>query len=102
MPHLATVYNGRAASGQQSIAVKIELRGRLGVATPTLATESSPHRAAGTEIFRWLWDPDYVMPETAQIEVAGVRYNPVAGKFQAPEIGGEVIYRACNVVRVET
>ena len=48
---------------------------------------------------RLLWQEDYTMPETAQVEVDGKRWNVLAGTFgklRGPS--GAVVYRRCEVV----
>jgi hypothetical protein len=47
-----------------------------------------------------MWDPEYVMPEGAQVEIDGVRWQTVRGTFGAPRRRGEVAYRICQVERV--
>jgi hypothetical protein len=49
---------------------------------------------------RLLWAEVYTMPETAQVEVSGERWNVLAGTVGAmtgPD--GSVVYRRCEVVR---
>jgi hypothetical protein len=50
---------------------------------------------------RLLWDEVYTMPETAQVEVDGERWNVSPGTYGAlrgPD--SSVVYRRCEVVRV--
>ena len=48
---------------------------------------------------RLLWTEVYTMPETAQIEVDGERFNVIAGTFGAIRgPSGAVDYRRCEVV----
>lgn len=49
---------------------------------------------------RLLWAEEYTMPETAQVEVSGERWNVLAGSLgnlRGPS--GAVVYRRCEVVR---
>ena len=49
---------------------------------------------------RLIWDEDYTIPETSQIEVDSQRWNVLAGTFGAIRgIDGAVVYRRCEVVR---
>ena len=49
---------------------------------------------------RLLWTEEYEMPETAQVEVAGERWNVLAGSLGSLRgLSGAVIYRRCEVVR---
>lgn len=48
---------------------------------------------------RLLWDEDYAMPDNAQIEVEGKRWNVLAGTpgaIRGPD--SRVVYRRCEVV----
>lgn len=49
---------------------------------------------------RLLWGPEYVMPEGAQVDVDGIRWQIVAGTYAAMRgPNGQVVYRAADAVR---
>lgn len=50
---------------------------------------------------RLLWTDDYAMPEAAQVEVSGARFNVKAGTYDALRgPSGAVTYRRVDVVAV--
>ncbi len=68
------------------------------VATDTAATGQDRTELASTR--RLLWGPDYLMPENAQIEVDGERWNVRPGTLAAVRgPSGNVVYRRCEVTR---
>lgn len=95
----ATVYAEDAATGAYTTVLKSGLKCRLvhvGRQTATTAGE----RAELAAIRNLLFEPDYVMPETAQIEVDSIRWAPVAGTFGAFRgPSGAVVFRRADVVR---
>ncbi len=73
------------------------------MALVTIQTAIGGPRAELTSARRLLWDPAYVMPETAQILVNGERWNALPGTFAAPRgPGGAVQYRRCELSRATT
>lgn len=64
------------------------------------ATTVGTGRVEIEQVPRLLWTDAYDMPNAAQIEVAGVRYNVRAGTY-TPIRGpsGAVMYRRCDVVK---
>lgn len=99
LDQVATVYGENASTGAYTDVLRSGLRCRLAhVSTRPAATGGD--RAELAAIRNLLWEPDYVLPETAQVEVGGVRWNPVAGTFGAYRGPlGQVVYRRCDVVR---
>lgn len=95
----ASVYTPDSA-GAYTVLAKSGLRCRLApVSIPSAAVGGG--RAEIADETRLLWEPGYVLAETAQIEVAGVRWNTVAGTFDAIRgPASSVIYRRCQVERV--
>lgn len=48
---------------------------------------------------RLLWEEGYTIPETAQVEVGGERFNVLAGTYgELRGPSGQVVYRRCEVV----
>jgi hypothetical protein len=61
---------------------------------------TAPDRAELAAMRTLIWEPGYVLPETAQVEVEGIRWNPVAGTFGAMRgPTGAVAYRRADVRR---
>jgi hypothetical protein len=91
-----------AAGGDWATVAQADLPCRLGIVSAKGAG-SAPERAELTAIRRLVWGPDYDMPERCQVEVDGIRYNPVPGSFTAPTWpgSGAVVYRSCDLVRAE-
>lgn len=94
----ATVY-GRNGSGAWATAVKSSLACRLEV--PLIQPSATgPQREELADMRDLKWDPTYVMPEVAQIEIDSVRWNVMAGTFRA--LRGpleQIVYRQCDVRR---
>lgn len=70
---------------------------RLGLANAVTAADRADLAA-----WRLLyWDTAYALPEdTVQLAIAGERWNPVAGTYEAMDVGeGEIVYRRAQVVR---
>ena len=50
---------------------------------------------------RLIWEADYAMPDNAQIQVGGVRWNVIAETYAAMRgMGTAVMYRRCDVIEV--
>lgn len=94
----ATVYGRTTATGTFTTVLKSGLRCRL--AHIPRGDQTAPDRAELAALRVLLWEPAYVLPETAQIEVDGVRWQPVAGTFGALKgPSGAVTYRQADVRR---
>ncbi len=49
-----------------------------------------------------LFDPDYAMAEGVQIDVDGVRYQPIRGTFSVyRDWNGNNVYKRCDLLRQE-
>lgn len=93
----AIVYTEAPVTGAFTVVAKSGLRCRL---AHVRGGGSQPERAELAALRNMLWEPDYVLPETAQVEVDGIRWNPVPGTFGAMRgPSGTVLYRRCDVVR---
>jgi hypothetical protein len=96
---VATVYSADPTTTEYSVVEVAELPCRL--AHPRSGgAGTAPDRAEMEATRLLLWGPDYEMPETAQIEVNGVRWNIQAGtlgRMSGPL--GTVVYRRAHVVR---
>lgn len=96
LDQLATVYDD---ADDYSTVVQSNLACRLVHLTTATATAAGD-RAELMSIRDLLWDPAYVMPEGAQVDIGGVRWQTVRGTFGAPRRRGVVAYRRCQVERV--
>lgn len=104
----ATVYT-RGAGGTYSTVATTGLQCRLAHISAHPAVSGAQRRELGA-MRLLMWDPDYVMPETAQIAVDGVtgpdgvtvaRWNIQAGTLAAMRgPAGTVLYRRADCVRV--
>ena len=100
LDQFATVYGENATTGAYTDTLKTGLRCRL-AHIPNQPPATAPDRAELAAIRNLLWESDYVLPETAQVEVNGTRWNVVAGTFVAYQgPGGAVVYRRADVRRV--
>lgn len=104
----ATVYGRNASTGRYTTVLRSSLACRLAhVNRQSAATGPQRTELAGIRLF--LWDPAYSLPETAQIEVAGVtgpdgvtlaRWNVRAGTLAAMRGPlGTAVYRQADVTR---
>lgn len=94
----ATVYTPSGTTGAYTVVDKTGLACRL--ALSSVSTDMGPSRAEADGARRLLWDPDYVMPEEAQVEVDGERWNIQAGTLAAPrDLTGGVVYRRAEVTK---
>jgi hypothetical protein len=95
----ATVYTENPTTGIFDVVAKTGLPCRLAHIDRQPAA-TAPDRAEFAAMRNMLWEPGYVLPETAQVDVEGVRWNPVAGTFGAMKgPSGAVTYRRCDVRR---
>lgn len=93
---LADVYTPNGTDGTYTVLAKAGLACRLALAS--VSGDMGPSRAEDDGTRRLLWDPDYTMPEEAQIEVDGERWNIRAGTLAAPrDLSGVVVYRRAEV-----
>jgi len=103
MSHRATVYT-EAASGTFSTVAKADLACRALHISNQRASDL-PGRAEAAAARRLLWDPDYVMPSYAQVELdvyAGVRWNVMSESIEVIEwLDGSVAYRRALIVRAK-
>lgn len=99
MTETATVWGENNTTGAHDVALVTGLRCRL--AHVSLQPASSGFQRAELAAIRELyWEPSYVMPETAVLEVNGARWNVRAGTFGAfKDEAGVVQYRHCDVER---
>ncbi|RJQ04821.1 MAG: hypothetical protein C4551_10100 [Bacillota bacterium] len=97
---LCDVYTSDPATGAYTVLAKDDLPCRVAIVSAQGATSAS-ERAELVSMRRLVWGPDYEMPERAQVEVAGERWNVVAGSLAAPTWppSGGVVYRSCDLVR---
>lgn len=94
----ATVYGETDPTGAFTTVLRTGLACRL---AHVRGGASQNERAELAAVRNMIWDPSYVLPETAQVEVDGVRWNPVAGTFAAYRgPSSQVLYRRCDLVRV--
>jgi hypothetical protein len=97
----AVVYTPNLTTGAYDVVANAALDCRL--THSSISTDMGPAREEQTGARRMLWGPDYVMPETAQVEVDGVRWNVQAGTFAAirgPD--SAVFYRRCEVTQARS
>jgi hypothetical protein len=95
----ATVYT-EGAGGNHTTVARSGLRCRLAHVNRQPAATSA-ERAELAALRNMLWEPGYVLPETAQVEVDGVRWNPIPGTFGALRgPSSAVVYRRCDLIRV--
>jgi hypothetical protein len=105
----ATVYGENAQTGRYTTVLRENLSCRLTIIGSGHA-RTADGRAELAALRRLVWDPSYVLPEFAQVEVAGVvdedgnphRWNPVSGSFRSPDTRTETnVLRACDVMASE-
>jgi len=96
-----TVYTA-AADGRFTTVVQAGVPCRL--AALGLANAVTAAERADLAAWRLLyWDTSYELPEdTVQLRIASVSWNPVAGTYEAMDVGeDEIVYRRCQVVRAD-
>jgi len=95
----ATVYTPNGTTGTYTVLATSGLACRLAV--KPAPTDGAVERAEGTPRRLLLWDDAYSMPNDAQVEIDGQRWNVVAGTFDAlTGLDSVVVYRRCEVVKV--
>ncbi|MHB1131658.1 MAG: hypothetical protein ACYC4L_04650 [Chloroflexota bacterium] len=64
---------------------------------------TSEERADLAQLRTLVWTQGYAMPETAQVEVDGERWNVLPGSYNAATwpFDGTVLYRTCDLMRVK-
>jgi hypothetical protein len=93
----AVVYTEHATTGLYSVVAKTGLKVRL---AHIRGGETAGDRAELSATRNMLFEPDYVMPETAQVEVDGIRWQPKPGTFEAlRDWNSNIVYRRADVVR---
>lgn len=94
----ATVYTPNGTTGAYTVVAQASLPVRL--VAPGAGT-MNPERSEAAPVSRLLWGPDYTtMPETAQLAIAGVRWNVKAGTVTPVRwIDSVIIYHRCEVER---
>lgn len=95
----AVVYMPNEVDGDYTEVVRSALKCRLankrrfGLGDGTERDEEVPNRMV-------MWQADYVMPENAQIEVDGQRWNVVPDTYaEMRGLGEAVMYRRCEVTQ---
>lgn len=95
----ANVYTPAPADGDYTVLAKSGLVCRLAYVRHD-AVDIGPERADIGSLRRLLWAEAYTMPDTAQIEVDGERWNVLAGTVGVLRGPTSVaIYRRCDVER---
>ena len=96
----ANVYTPNATDGDFTMLAQSGLACRLAVARRGPEDVGGEREDIGARR-RLLWEAAYTMPDEAQVEVGGVRWNVLAGTFsdiRGPD--GSVVYRRCEVTKV--
>lgn len=96
----ATVYTPDS-DGAWTVQAKANLKCRL-THSALSAASVGEYREEGTGQYVLLWEPDYVMPEDAQLLIDSERWNVVEGTARALRGPlGNMVYRRCLVVRAD-
>lgn len=99
LDQLATVFIENPTTGLYDTLAKARLDCRLAHVNVQPATGGN-ERAELAALRDMLFDPNYVMPENCQVDVDGVRWQPVVGTFGAFRgPSSQTVYRRCDVVR---
>jgi membrane protein implicated in regulation of membrane protease activity len=98
----ADVYTKDAGTGKWTVQSRTGLQCRL--ATQQYLTNQhgsgTPDRSRGLPGRRLIWVEEYELPQSAQVEVDGQRWNVVQGsEMRAEDKHGEVYYRGADVLR---
>jgi hypothetical protein len=97
--HIATVYTPNGTTGEYTVVAQSNLPCRL-VYIQNAPGALENERAAIGENRRLLWSDEYVMPDEAQVDINGTRWNVRAGTYGTPTgPDGTVIYRRCEVTQ---
>lgn len=95
----ALVYTPAPSGGAYTVLAQTLASARLAITPATEALGAG--RVQLTAVPRLLWTDTYAMPDSAQIEVAGARYNVKPGTYDALRgPSGAVLYRRCDVEAV--
>ena len=96
----ADVYMPNATDGSYTTLVQPALPCRLAVARRGPEGVGGERENIGTQ-WRLLWEQAYTMPDEAQVDINGERWNVLAGTVaKIRGIGGEVVYRRCELTKV--
>lgn len=94
----ATVFGPDPTTGAYTLVERDGLRCRL--ALVNVGAEPGEERPMVDATRRLLWAADFAMPETAQVEIDGERWNARPGTFAAVRgPAGTVLYRRAEMVR---
>ncbi len=99
LDQVANVYTPAVSDGNFTVLAKTNLVCRLAYIEQGGSTVGGERADIGSRR-RLLWEEDYAMPESAQVEVAGERWNVLAGTVGAlrgPD--SSVVYRRCEVTK---
>lgn len=96
----ATVYTPHASTGAYTVTAKSGLRCRLAYINVRGNSPTADDRVEIAQNRRLLWEEAYTIPNDAQVEIDGERWNIKAnsqGTLTGPD-GTTVIYRRADVV----
>lgn len=95
----AEVFTADQNTGRYTTSVNPALACRL-MHIPLNRAQRQQERAELAGMRHMLFDPEFVMDEHSQLDVDGVRWEPLPGSFGAfRDWHGTVIYRQCDVLR---
>lgn len=95
----AIVYTADSNTGRYTTSVNSSLACRL-LHIPLNRAQRQQDRAELAGMRHMMFDPTFVMDEHSQIDVDGVRWEPLPGSFGAfRDWHGVVIYRSCDILR---
>lgn len=96
----AVVYTPNGTTGAYTVVAKAALPCRLANVRQE-GKGAAEERDVVAQNRRLLWDEAYVMPDNAQVEVGGVRWNVVPNSYAGMTgLGSEVVYRRCELAVV--
>lgn len=100
LPQRATVWGYTSASGAYATSLQTNLKCRV---QHVRGGQTQGQRAELLAVRSILFDPAYAMADDVQVEVDGVRYDPVEGTFQERKLGASVVKSVDAVaVKVES
>jgi hypothetical protein len=97
----ATVYTRHATTGQYTVVAKAALRCQVQrISTGRQNAPSMAQRAefAAGRVLRW--EHDYSMPDNAQLEIGGRRWNLRKDTIYQQRAGEHALYWTADIVRV--
>ena len=99
--HLMDVYTV-GAGGDYSVKAASKQACRLSVIS-TRNAQSAPERAELAALRRLTWGPTYAMPDHAQVEIGGIRWNVAQDTIAAVTwpLTGDVVHYSADIVRSE-